>query len=79
MLILSVSLAAVDVMCCACTAQVTRDADGAMLLSGDWHGITGAALCGLLHGQPEFTLTMMDSFGDGACACCVHAVLVAVC
>lgn len=60
-------LIAVDVTCCGRTAQVTRDADGAVLLSGDWHGVKGASLCGLLQGQPMFTLTMMDSFGDGTC------------
>ena len=45
-----------------CT-QVTRTSDGAVLLNGNWQGISGASVCGVPGEQ--FSLTMFDSFGDG--------------
>ncbi len=42
---------------------MTLAADGSVVLSGGAAGVTGATLCG----APDalFTLTMLDSFGDG--------------
>ncbi len=42
---------------------MTRELDDKVLLSGDVAGASGAALCGAA--GEAFTLTMLDSYGDG--------------
>ncbi len=48
-----------------------RLSDGLDVLTGGSSGVSGEALCGAP--SEVFTLTMLDSFGDGK-LCCVHLV-----
>jgi hypothetical protein len=49
--------------------KVTRAADGQVLLNGGAAGLSGVTLCGAA--GEVFTLTMLDSLGDGE-LCCVN-------